>query len=136
MPWLSRMVPSLCSAALVMFAAQALADDISPDLKRATDCMLGVLNTTPGVTHARLGVSYHGGWRHPFLEYRALEKARWATPTHFDLLQSRDRDNRPVFFGLLPGIHTPGTTLDFHITNLIIRKWQARCGVVVAAVTV
>jgi hypothetical protein len=88
--------------------------------------MLSVLKATPGVRDPNLGISSYDGWTHPFLEYRADEKSHWVQPTRFYAQKPHDPDRGPYpFVGVLPGIGT----LDLHVTNSVIKSWEAECGV-------
>lgn len=129
------MKPALCFIVLaVLLPSSAWAGAASASVKEATQCMLKVLKGTPGVSEPRLGETTINGAARPFIEYRAVEGARWKEPTRFTLQQSGGGQFR--FVALLPGLVTPGSALDTHITDTVVKKWKAQCGVEAVVETV
>lgn len=110
--------------------------DLSPEVRRASHCMLDVLKTTPGVTEARLRVTGDGGWLHPYLEYRAPEEDGWQEPTHFEMQKSSRKDRSIFFIAMVPGISGTPDGPDQHVTNRVIRSWKDRCAVPAVAISV
>src|SRR5690242_746932 len=111
-------------------ASIAHAGDMPVPLQHAAKCMLRVLRTTAGVSHATMGVATTGGWTHPYLEYRASEKTHWIEPTRFDADKPMNVDSGPYeFTAMLPGVVPTGEQLDFHVTDRITDAWQKKCGV-------
>lgn len=96
--------------------------------------MLSVLKTVPGVSDARLGETTDDGVALPYVEYRAAEKARWAAPTRFTLFPASK--NQIVFQEILPGLVTPGTMPDTHVTDVIVKEWKALCHVDADVITI
>jgi hypothetical protein len=119
---------TLLAAACVLFAGSTAASDrVPPPLERTAVCMLQVLEATPGVHNAKLGISTSAGWAHPFLEYEPDEEVRWEQPTRFEALRSSEHG--PYSFeAVMPGIFTPGKPLDLHVTEEVIRRWKVQCG--------
>jgi hypothetical protein len=120
--------------ALVFARSTAPAD--RANAKQAAECMLKVLKTVPGVSDPKQGVIVGipgqvlpapGRVPRPYVEYRAAEDARWTTPTRFIFEYS----NKSVIYfqAVLPGMVRVGTTPDTHVTDIVTKRWQARCGV-------
>jgi hypothetical protein len=121
---------AFCAAATQAPSLGATLDDVPPKLRQQAGCMLDVLKTVPGVSDARLGISQSEGWTHPFLEYRAEEKARWVQPTRFDVQKPKGADNgHYTFIALLPGLVTEGEEVDAHVTREVVVRWREKCGV-------
>jgi hypothetical protein len=128
---------TVCVIAAMALPAFVSATAASPALIRTERCMLNVLKTTPGVTEEKLGMSNLGtmtdehGWIHPYLEYRASEKARWTRPTRFDLVKPQDAIRGPYDFeSMFPGVFSVEEKgPDTHVTDVVVRKWKAQCGV-------
>jgi len=117
----------LISGVVVIAAsASAVPGDTSPGLKRSADCMLGVLQTTQGVTDAKI----FSDQSRFCLQYRAAEKSRWIEPTEFCLQGSRNATQGPYdFWAIFPGVTPPGEDPDIHVSEAIMQKWNAQCGV-------
>lgn len=118
----------------VLLPRPAWAGAASPSMREATQCMLKILKSTPGVREPRVGETTTNGATRPYIEYRAAEGARWEEPTRFTLQQSGG--SQFWFVALLPGLVTPGSGLDTHITDIVVKKWKARCDVDAVVVTV
>ena len=102
----------------------------SSPIGRAEACVLGVLQSTPGVSSPQVVTSKLDEWDRPYLEYFAGEKAHWYGPTRFYLQKSENPGNGPLeFWVYLFGLLVPGEEMDLHITDIVMRKWQAQCGV-------
>jgi hypothetical protein len=116
-----------------MVPVTAFGNEASPALLRAEECMLVVLNETPGITEGKLGISTFKGQPFPYVEYRAAEGASWEQPTRFDLHAPHDPNRGPFsFWGLVPGIcpALPGENCpDIHVTQDVVKGWKSRCGV-------
>jgi len=98
----------------------------SPDLTQSAYCMLGILKTMPGVTDPKLDDARDGFC----LEYQPDEKSRWVQPTRFCLQASRNAAHRPYeFMAIFPGVVPVGGEPDIHISQSIMQKWNAQCGV-------
>ncbi|OOG43581.1 hypothetical protein B0E51_01980 [Rhodanobacter sp. C05] len=95
-------------------------------MTQTTACMLRVLKVMPGVSQAVLGEAKSNGATRPFIEYRAAEGARWKQPTRFTLQQSSG--SHFSFMAVLPGLVTPGSDVDAHVTNAVVKKWETQCG--------
>ena len=91
--------------------------------------MLIVLNETPGVTDAKLGVSldYEGKAR-PYLEYRASETPSWTYVERVEIDRARDDPARGPFWFMvtLPGLQGPPRPL---VSGNVMQGWKVRCGV-------
>jgi hypothetical protein len=131
-----RLLAVLCTSAISTFVYGKTPAEFTR-VKQATACMLKVLMTVPGVSGPRQGITVGipgqvlpapGRIPRPYVEYRAAEMARWTTPTRF-IFESASK-NEVYFQAMLPGMVTnPRSMPDTHITDIIIKKWKAQCGV-------
>ena len=117
----------LASGVLVTaVSASAIADGTPAGLKRAAECMLGILQTTQGVTDAKI----YSDQSRLCLQYRADEKSRWIGPAEFCLQSARSATQGPYdFWAVFPGVTPPGEEPDIHVSEAIMQKWNAQCGV-------
>lgn len=132
-------------------ASAATLEDVPEHLRQTSLCMLAVLKSDPGVSHAKLGVSDEDGI-HIFLEFDPDERDRWVGPTHFYMQKPADLAKGPYVFGAtLPGLLSsipqldpngrtvgsqPVAGLDFHVTERVTSRWEIECGVQVFIITV
>lgn len=107
---------------------------IPPHIKKTMGCMLRVLKTVPGVSNPRMHIVTTGDVTQSFIEYRATEATRWVQPTRFIL--HKTSDGGIWFLATLPGILPPGGSLDLHVTDAVMKKWKAQCGVDANVITV
>lgn len=129
------LVLALCACATPVFAQSETPADLAR-VEQVTKCMLNVLKTVTGVSDPRRGITVGipgqvlpppGRVPRPYVEYRADEEARWTTPTRF-IYESSNKS--AIFFQtVLPGMVSAGTTPDTHVTDIVIKRWKARCGV-------
>jgi hypothetical protein len=96
--------------------------EVPAELRKNAECMLKVLNVTPGVSEPRLGSDDSHGWYHPFLEYLATEGLRGSQLMRFDAQKSAEGY---WFLAYLSGWGNP----EIHVTKLIIQNWKTQCGV-------
>ena len=83
--------------------------------------MFDVLKNVPEVSEPKQGVETSDGWTHPFLEYRSAETLSRTTPIRFDAKKSNHGGY--YFEAVRSGLGAP----DFHITDDVIKKWNAQC---------
>jgi hypothetical protein len=86
--------------------------------------MLKVLKSAPGVSEPRMGYFQRQGKSYPFLEYRAAERTSWIEPTRFEAMEQLQYGHYG-FLANLPGI----APLDMHVTDAVMKDWEAQCGV-------
>lgn len=117
----------LIFAFAIFVATCADAQPLSEGLQKATDCMLQVLKTTPGVSEPKVDVANDS----VCLGYRPDEKTVWEQPTTFCLDPNFHSTKTPyVFTGYFPGVvSSPGEESDIHVSESVIKKWNAQCGV-------
>ena len=117
----------LITALAIIGATCAEAQPLSEDLQKATDCMLRVLKTTPGVSDPKIAIDKDS----VCLEYRPDEKALWEQPTTFCLDPNfHSTETRYVFTGHFPGVmSTMEKEPDIHVSEAVMDKWNAQCGV-------
>jgi hypothetical protein len=108
---------------LVALPVRVKSGEVPAELRKNAECMLKVLNVTPGVSESRLGSDDSQGWNHPFLEYRATEGLRGSQLMRFDAQKSAE--GRYWFLAYLSGWGNP----EIHVTDLIIQNWKTQCGV-------
>jgi hypothetical protein len=123
MKLVTYLVVALCTCVLPAYTYGQTPVE-SPRLKQATECMLKILKAVHDVRDPKVGT----GIATPYVEYRAAENARWRnSPTRFVLQPA----NKGVIFfqAMLPGMTTVSSLPDTHITNIVIKKWKAQCGV-------
>ena len=122
--------------ALSVFAASGCAQrsNVPPPLRKPVACMMGVLKATPGVTKPKVHVVTEHGSKYVLVEFRADQRASWTTSTTFTV--SQDSDGRIWASTTLPGIFTPGTTLDTHVTDAVTQAWHSQCKVTAMVMTV
>jgi len=114
------------TALAVVIATCAGAEPLSEGLKKATDCMMQVLQTTPGVSDPKLDTA-NGS---VCLRYQPNEKSVWEQPTSFCLDSNSHVPETPyVFTGDFPGLTAPGEEPDTHVSDAVMQKWNAQCGV-------
>lgn len=123
-----------CLTLALPLSASAYVSNASSDLTQVTACMLKALKTIPGVSQEVLGEAKSHGTTRPFIEYRAEEETRWEQPTRFTLQPSNG--SRFWFMAMLPGLVAPGSDLDLHITNVVVKKWKTQCGVEADVLTI
>ena len=117
------LVAALCLCVFPAYAYGQVTGE-SLHLKQATECMLKVLKAVHGVRDPKVG----NGIVAPYVEYKAAENARWGdSPTRFVLQPAKK--GTISFQGILPGMTTVGSFPDTHITDIVIKKWKARCRV-------
>lgn len=117
---------SLCGFVAMPFLSHASTDHLSPNLKRAVECMLSILRTTPGITDVT--ISDDPRWF--CLGYSPAEETRWVGLTQFCLQSERGDPSGPYdFTGSFPGIWGARETPDIHVSKGIMDKWNAKCGV-------
>ena len=114
-------------AALAIVAATgAGAEPLSDGLKKATDCMLQILKTTPGVSEPKIDIARDS----VCVEYRPHEKSVWENPTRFCLNSDYGSLHTPyIFNAFFPGATVPGGKLDIHVSASVMEKWNKKCGV-------
>jgi hypothetical protein len=110
----------------ILGTTSAEAEPLSDGLKKATDCMLQVLKTTPGVAGPKIDTAKGS----VCLEYRPDEKDVWEQPTTFCLDTNFHVPETPyVFTGFFPGFVPSDGDLDIHVSDSVMKKWNAQCGV-------
>jgi hypothetical protein len=121
---MSRVVPRFLFALVaVAYTVVAQTTDVPAPLEQTAECMLAILKAVPEVSEPKLGVTTSDGWTHPFVEYRAAEALSGETPIRFDAKKA-DRGGY-WFLAVRSGLGAP----EFHVTDSIIKKWKAQCGV-------
>jgi hypothetical protein len=86
----SYLLSFVATAFLAALPIRVKSGEIPAVLRKNAECMLKVLNVTPGVSEPRLGSDDSHGWNHPFLEYRATEGLRGSQLMRFDAQKSAD----------------------------------------------
>ena len=103
------------------YTALPQANDVVPLLEKTAACMFEVLKTMPEVREPKLGVTTSDGWTHPFLEYRAAEALSEVYPIRFN---AKKTDGGGYWFlAVKSGLGVP----EFHVTDVVIKKWKAQC---------
>jgi hypothetical protein len=112
---------------IAIFAATcAYAQPSSEGLQKATDCMLQVLKTTPGVSDPKIYVDKDS----TCLEYRPDEKAVWGGGLSGFCITTRTASPPYQFEGSFPGLLGPGEEdADLHVTDVVVKKWREHCEV-------
>jgi hypothetical protein len=130
----SNLLSVLSILSVLMVSACDKSKDLPPQLQVKAACMMRVLKAIPGVTSPKLRAVTRNGITYVSIEYLAAESARWETPTTFALDQ--ESNGEIVASTTLPGLFTPGTQLDLHVTNAVKHAWQAQCSVPAMVMTV
>lgn len=121
----------LIAAVAIIGTTCAEAQPLSDGLQKATDCMLQVLKTTPGVSAPQIGTGNNGSM---CVEYRPDEKAVWDGPTAF-CTDPKDAGPPYQFMGDFPGIVSSAEEVpDMHVSEVVMKKWKDQCGVLTAAI--
>ena len=116
-----KIVPGgLCALMCVSYASVGQATDVPAPLERKAECMVKVLEATPGVIGPRLGVVTSEGWAHPFVEYRADEALSRDRPIRFEARKDQDGWE---FLAVKSGLGAP----ELHVTEAVMRTWEAQC---------
>jgi hypothetical protein len=118
----SLAIALLATSFAIPSLALAQLKDVPPSLKQTAKCMLEILKTMPNVIEPKLGVTSSGGWVHPFLEYCAAEALTKFDPIRFDA--KTDGSGGFSFLAVKSGLGAP----EFHVTDAVMKKWNARCG--------
>jgi hypothetical protein len=119
----SLAITLLATSFAILNLALAQSKDVPPSLKQTSECMFEVLKAMHEVSEPRLGVTTSEGWAHPFLEYRAAEALSKFDPIRFDAKKA-DRGGF-WFLAVKSGLGAP----EFHVTDVVIKKWKVQCGV-------
>ena len=124
----SRLDQAICAVAVITLPIRAPANEASPALLRAEECMLVVLNETPEVSDAKLGIDDHNydeGLR-PYLQFRAPESPTWTYTAKFYLQPRHNPIQGPFeFMATLSGLGAP----RYLATGIVGQQWKTRCGV-------
>ncbi|HEY5239382.1 MAG TPA: hypothetical protein VIJ62_13455 [Rhizomicrobium sp.] len=133
---------SICVTALPSYAS---ANDIPAELEQTAECMLNVLQTTPGVQDAKLLITdknlfvQGSSWTHPNLEFSSLDKQGLRHTILFEASKSHPADRDIYLFTtVLPiGMQTPGVAgqLDDWGAGEIEKEWKSKCGVDALTIT-
>jgi hypothetical protein len=115
----------LITALAIIAATCAQAQPLPDGLQKVTDCMLQVLKSTPGVSDPKIGTGNNGSL---CLEYRPDEKSVWEGPTAF-CIDTKNAKPPYQFLGNFPGLLSPGEKTDIHVSESVMNKWNAQCGV-------
>lgn len=116
-----KIVPcGLCALMCVSYVSVGQAADVPAPLERTAECMVKVLEATPGVSGPRLGVVTSEGWAHPFVEYRADEALSRDRPIRFEARKDQDGYE---FLAVKSGLGAP----ELHVTEAVMRTWEAQC---------
>ena len=110
----------LCALMCVSYVSVGQAADVPAPLERTAECMVSVLEATPGVSGPRLGVVTNGGWAHPFVDYRADEALSRDRPIRFEARKYQDGYE---FLAVKAGLGAP----ELHVTEAVMRTWEAQC---------
>ncbi len=113
---------ALCALMCVSYVSVGQAADVSEPLQRTAECMVKVLEATPGVSGPRLGVVTSEGWAHPFVEYRADEALSRDRLIRFEARKDQDGWE---FLAVKSGLGAP----ELHVTEAVMRTWEAQCHV-------
>ncbi len=116
-----KIVPvGLCALMCVSYVSVGQAADVPAPLERTAECMVQVLEATPGVSSPRLGVVTSEGWAHPFVEFRADEALARDRPIRFEARKDQDGYE---FMAVKSGLGAP----ELHVTEAVMRTWEVQC---------
>ena len=113
-------------------ARTASIDDLTPQLKSDTECMLRVLKSVPGIDDAEMGVSDTGDWLHPFLQYHAVAETNgFRATTRFEATRDfhSSSDQKTFFRALISGLAPPGEEPPDYGTGAMAKLWEKKCNV-------
>jgi hypothetical protein len=129
-----RSLSVLCLVALAISASASTIEEVSQDLRKASECMVNVLNTIPNVENAHIEISTKDysyppmkSWPHPVVEYSYPDRAEHEKiEIHFEAMRGDD----PPYFqatmgGLFDGSKYAGP--DMFGSEIIIPKWKEEC---------
>jgi hypothetical protein len=113
-------------------AGDASRHDLFPAMMKDAQCMVGVLQTVPGATHIKLGVTNLGNYAHPYVEYDAPpENGKTQTIIFNSFLPDAENwsGNSPYFFlAYLNGLFTPGGPPPSSWgTGVVVERFRKEC---------
>jgi hypothetical protein len=117
----SLAIALLATSFAISSLALAQLKDVPPSLKQTAECMLKILKAMPDVIEPKLGATTTEGWVHPFLEYRAAEALTKFDPIRF--VAEKSDNGGFSFLAVKSGLGSP----EFHVTDVVIKKWKALC---------
>lgn len=106
------------------FIAELDEPTIPPLLQRSTECMFAIVQTVPGVSKPSIGIATNDGWKHPYIEYYAVENRTRRVPIVFEA--TKTVAGGYAFLAIHSGM---GAMPDLSVADLVIKAWKVQCGI-------
>jgi hypothetical protein len=111
--------------------------DVPSPFRQEVQCMMNVLQKTPGVNQVESGALLDNGWMHPFVQYRYQEQDGRVGTVRFIAQKLNASKDTIQYLALLNGLAAPGgPPPPTYGTAEIAMQWKLQCRVPAMAVFV